>query len=210
MRRTWVLALVVVCSLAACRSDATPSSDKPIETPKKLAGVPPKQFDCGSIASVEALGQLLGGTAKPVDGAISTQEGLAKPCSYDVAVNGVERWFFDFDCRPNYRQTAEQLFKDYNKDSSDLATRYDQLKDAGAVKPNDAGTSLARPTVASEVQVGQRALDHHGQGLLFIDDDAPCYVRVVGPDAARRLELAKLIAKNLTFANAPMTPRAFQ
>ena len=46
-------------------------------------------------------------------------------------------------------------------------------------------------------------------GLIFIDDDAPCYVRVVGNDAARRLELAKLLAKNLTFANAPMSPRAF-
>src|SRR5215813_10614907 len=102
MRRTWgpVLALlvcpVIVPSLSACRSDATPSSDKPVEPVKKLAGVPPKQFDCGSIASTEALGQLLGGAAKPVDGAISTQEGLAKPCSYDVMVNGVERWFFDF------------------------------------------------------------------------------------------------------------------
>jgi hypothetical protein len=32
---------------------------------------------------------------------------------------------------------------------------------------------------------------------------------VVGKDAARRLELAKLVAKNLTFANAPMSPRAF-
>ena len=42
---------------------------------------------------------------------------------------------------------------------------------------------------------------------MFIDDDAPCYVRVVGPNAAHRLELARLIAKNLTFANAPMTPR---
>ena len=60
---------------------------------------------------------------------------------------------------------------------------------------------------ATEVQVGAKGLDHHGQGLIFVDDDAPCYVRVVGPDAGRRLELAKLIAKNLTFENAPMTPR---
>jgi hypothetical protein len=59
------------------------------------------------------------------------------------------------------------------------------------------------------VAVGAKGLDHHGQGLIFVDDDAPCYVRVLGKDAARRLELARLIAKNLTFANAPMTPRAF-
>ena len=58
-----------------------------------------------------------------------------------------------------------------------------------------------------EVEVGAKGLDHHGQGLIFIDDDAPCYVRVIGPDAANRLALAQLIAKNLTFANAPMSPR---
>ena len=63
------------------------------------------------------------------------------------------------------------------------------------------------PGAAVDVAVGAKGLDHHGQGLLFIDDDAPCYVRVVGPDAPRRLALAQLIAKNLTFANAPMSPR---
>ena len=57
------------------------------------------------------------------------------------------------------------------------------------------------------MEVGAKALDHHGRGLLFIDDDAPCYVRVIGPDAPHRLELARLVAKNLTFANAPMDPR---
>jgi len=31
---------------------------------------------------------------------------------------------------------------------------------------------------------------------------------VFGIDSAKRLELAKLIAKNLTFMNAPMMPRA--
>jgi hypothetical protein len=33
---------------------------------------------------------------------------------------------------------------------------------------------------------------------------------VVGPDATRRLDLAKMLAKNLTFANAPMSPRPFK
>ena len=66
---------------------------------------------------------------------------------------------------------------------------------------------LAAPLAAQ--QVGSKGLDHHGQGLIFIDDDAPCYVRVVGPDAAHRFELAKMLAKNLTFANAPMSPRPF-
>ena len=78
------------------------------------------------------------------------------------------------------------------------------------MKPNDAGIEYHRPGAPTEVDVGAKALDHHGQGLLFIDDDAPCYVRVVGPDSNARLALAKLIAKNLTFQNAPMTPRALK
>jgi hypothetical protein len=88
-----------------------------------------------------------------------------------------------------------------------MVQQYNTLADAGAVKPTDAGIAIHAPEVSSEVAVGAKGLDHHGQGLIFIDDDAPCYVRVVGPDSARRLELAKLVAKNLTFANAPMTPR---
>ena len=38
-----------------------------------------------------------------------------------------------------------------------------------------------RENAAHEVEVGRRALDHHGQGLLFVDDDSPCYVPIVGP-----------------------------
>jgi hypothetical protein len=81
------------------------------------------------------------------------------------------------------------------------------LADAGGIKPNDAGVVNRAPDVAAEVAVGAKGLDHHGQGLIFIDDDAPCYVRVIGPDAAKRLALAQLIAKNLTYENAPMSPR---
>jgi hypothetical protein len=43
---------------------------------------------------------------------------------------------------------------------------------------------------------------------LFIDDDAPCYVRVVGPEADRRMALARHLVSALTPATAPMTPRA--
>jgi hypothetical protein len=99
------------------------------------------------------------------------------------------------------------LFEQYKTGSSDIIEQYDALADAGAVKANDAGTSITRPEPAVEVDVGAKGLDHHGQGLVFVDDDAPCYVRVVGPNAAHRLAVAQAIAKNLTFANAPMTPR---
>ena len=117
------------------------------------------------------------------------------------------------------KQRADALFAQYTRTSGELIEQYNAASDAGptpGVKPEPRQGFRRRhraiqraPEAAAEVPVGAKALDHHGQGLLFIDDDAPCYVRVVGPDAARRLALAKHIAKNLTFANAPMTPRPF-
>jgi hypothetical protein len=106
------------------------------------------------------------------------------------------------------KQRADALFAQYQATSHELVQRYDSLSDAGALKPTDSGVEVRPPEEAVDVAVGAKGLDHHGRGLVFIDDDAPCYVRVVGKDAARRLEIAKLLAKNLTFANAPMTPRA--
>lgn len=38
------------------------------------------------------------------------------------------------------------------------------------------------PEPAAEVAIGAKGLDY-GQGLIFIDDDAPCYVHVTGKDA---------------------------
>ena len=62
--------------------------------------------------------------------------------------------------------------------------------------------------LATDVDVGARGLDHHGQALIFIDDDAPCYVRVTGPDAVARKELAEVLALALRPATAPMSLRA--
>ena len=87
-----------------------------------------------------------------------------------------------------------------------------------SARRGEAATGRAGPHVtgaphdlshAQELEHARVGLDHHGRGLIFIDDDAPCYVRVIGQDSTKRLELAKLVAKNLTFANAPMTPRPF-
>jgi len=106
-----------------------------------------------------------------------------------------------------FKKRADALFAQYRQTSADLVQSYNELADAGAIKPTDAGIVIHAPMGAVDVQVGAKGLDHHGQGLLFIDDDAPCYVRIVGPDPQRRLQLAQLVAKNLTFANAPMSPR---
>jgi hypothetical protein len=140
---------------------------------------------------------------------MSVPRGLPHPCNYELQAQPPEYWTFDIDCRDSMKQRADALFAQYKATSQELVHEWNAKADAGAIKPNDAGVDLHAPGPAVEVAVGAKGLDHHGQGLVFIDDDAPCYVRVIGKDAARRLELAKLVAKNLTFANAPMTPRAF-
>jgi hypothetical protein len=208
MRRfLWVLA--VLAGAASCKDDSAAASDPPrAAAPRHLAGVYPENWRCDSIASLETLGQLLGGPARAIDSAAPPPHGVPHPCNYEVRTPEPEYWTFDVDCREGMKQRADALFAQYEATSRELVQRYATLSDAGAIKPTDAGIEVHAPGAATVVYVGAKALDHHGQGLIFIDDDAPCYVRVVGKDAVRRLALAKLIATNLTFANAPMTPRA--
>jgi hypothetical protein len=200
----WLLLL----ALAGCKNDGSAAAnDKPTDLPgRKLAGVYPDQFKCESITTLEALGQALGGTVRLIDTPMTTPKGVPHPCNYEVQAAELEYWTYDIDCRDGAKQRADALFEQYKQDSAAKVDHYKALADAG-IKPTDAGIKLVAPESASEVQVGAKGLDHHGQGLIFYDDDAPCYVRVVGPDASRRLAVAQLVAKNLTFENAPMTPR---
>lgn len=201
------LVLLLTFAAMACKTDAARDPQhKQAEPSHKLAGVYPEDWKCDSIVDLKALSDLLGGTAAKSDSPVTPPPGVPHPCNYNV--DGAT-WIFDIDCRDGYKQRADALFAQYRDDSAAMIQHYNELADAGAIKPNDAGTSLRSPEGSTEVDVGAKGLDHHGQGLIFIDDDAPCYVRVIGPDAGKRLALAKLIAKNLTFANAPMTPRPF-
>ena len=212
MRRA---ALLTVLALAApaCEKDHpdAPATDKPDPTrvPVKVAGVYPDQWKCDSVVTTDTLAQILGGPVHVTDSATMPPNGVPHPCNYLVELSPPEAWTFDVDCRDNMKQRADALFAQYAKDSAEQVQKYDQMADAGVLKSLvvDGGAPLHAPEGAAEVAVGAKGLDHHGQGLIFIDDDAPCYVRVVGPDSGKRLELAKLLAKQLTFANAPMTPR---
>ncbi len=202
----------VVSGLAACKpeSEAEAPASKETGTPRKLAGVFPSDFKCESIASPDVIGQTLGGTAIARESGSSVPRGVPKPCEYEIRTQTApEYWTFDFDCRDNYKQSADALFAQYKQTSAELVKAYNAAADAG-IKATDAGIELRAPEDSADVAVGAKGLDHHGRGLIFVDDDAPCYVRIVGPDTARRLELAKLVAKNLTFANAPMDPRALK
>lgn len=201
--------MLVLVVLAGCKDDTGAPAPSPPPPPRRLAGVYPETWQCDSVAPLDALGLVLGGTVKLVESAMSVPRGLPRPCNYELQAANPAYWTFDLDCRDGMKQRADALFAQYEMTSQELVQHYDAKADAGAIKPNDAGPPPHAPEPAVQVAVGAKGLDHHGQGLIFIDDDAPCYVRVVGKDAARRLELAKLVAKNLTFANAPMSPRAF-
>jgi hypothetical protein len=163
-----------------------------------MVGVAPANFRCHELISIAAVSQILQGQARLVETAMPTPVGLAPPCSYLVtaADERVEPWMFDIDCRDGMKARADALFEQYQSSSADLALQLPA--DGKARKIADA---------AHAIDVGGKGLDHHGQGLVFVDDDAPCYVRVIGPGAPRRLALAQRLALELTPSTAPMTPR---
>ncbi|MBS1120512.1 MAG: hypothetical protein H6Q90_2740 [Deltaproteobacteria bacterium] len=208
MRRTLLLAAL---TFSGCETDAVAPQEKVALAPTKLAGIYPERFECTTIATLDALTQILGSPTRAIDSPSSVPRGLPRPCTYEVAATPPEYWTFDFDCRDGYKRRADDLFDQYRKYNADRIAQYNGMADAGVrQKPSDAGTAEFRqPGLPTDVEVGAKGLDHNDQGLIFIDDDAPCYVRIIGPEATRRLALARLIAKNLSFANAPMAPRPF-
>ncbi len=229
IRRLGLCALLVAAGCESGSSKATPGSAAGTpgsagsagavdDRAPKHAGVWPDKFECDSLATVEVLGALLGGPAQRVGTVVSVSTGVPKPCAYEVAMpqpavlppdaqpRPPESWSYDLDCRNNYKDTADALFLQYADINGRRIEAYNEASDAG-IPPNDAGIVYHQPGAAVVVDVGAKGLDHNDQSILFIDDDAPCYIRVNGPDAPRRLLLAKLVAKNLTYVNAPMELR---
>lgn len=218
------LCAAILLTTAACskadESKASSGNDM-VEGPgKTLLGIDPPKWKCETIASPQQVAEVLGGEIAVLDSPFTPPRGVPEPCNYTVTRPGpvgksgdattpyIEAWTFDLDCRPDYEERAELLFAEYARTSEELVEEYAKRTGGPGVKPptDDAGVPLRAPQGAHDALVGRRALDHHGQGLLFIDDDSPCYVRVVGVDAARRLALAELVAANLHEANAPMKP----
>lgn len=204
-----VAVLVSLLAVAGCSQSKSKSSEETAAPPPgKKIGIDPDRWTCDVLTTPAIMSEAMGAPTRQADNNVSMPPGVARPCDYLVEVTPgvVEPWRYDLDCRDSALKTAEILFGQFEKDSADLVAAF---ADASAGKPiiDDAGVALPAPGAAFEVPVGRKGLDHHGQGILFVDDDAPCYVRVVGKDAARRLVLAKLVAQKLTPATAPMRPR---
>lgn len=205
--RTWVGGIAIATVLVSCKK-TEPTREQTKSAPaRRVVGVYPEDFQCTNLLTPEQAQSLQGGTVRYVDSNMPVPTGVPKPCAWVVDIGGAtQAWTFDIDCRDEAKRTADKLFDQYLSSSASAHKEYAGLMDAGYKTPPDAPPSRA-PQPATEVAVGARGLDHAGQAVLFWDDDAPCYVRVVGPAQDQRLSLALHLAKALTPATAPMTPR---
>lgn len=169
------LALVTACSgdREAARAARLAEDDAP--APIQVIGVSPLDFRCDLIANLQDVSAAVGVPLELVESGFTPSAGVARPCHYvSTAPDRPGEWSFDLDCREHALDTGGQLMAQF------------------ATEPT------ARP-----VLVGRTGLDHSGVQLLFVDDDTPCYVRVMGKGEAERLALARLVADGLVRTNAP-------
>ncbi len=202
------ISAAILAAAGACegKSSGAPSESMTGGDDVELVGVDLDLWTCDLIATPAVMSQTLGIPARGVDSILGSAPGTPKPCNFVAEGAAPEAWSFDFDCRDNALATAEKLFTEYLARNQELIAQWD-ASTGGKVQKNDAGLEQLAVAAPVEVPVGKKALDHHGQAILFIDDDTPCYARVAGPDPARRLLVAKLVAQNLTPRTAPMRPR---
>lgn len=181
----WALSLsAAMLALALANTgcgDAKESAPSPLvvdEQPAEtyLVGIRSEDFQCDSLLSADQRAQLFGGRITPMESQFTPPTGVPKACNYVSYEAGREpvHWSFDLDCREG------------------------ALADAGKLLVSYASAPDAMPQ-----RIGQSALDHHNSALLFIDDDTPCYGRVLGPDREVRRQLALHLASALSPRTAP-------
>lgn len=173
---------VIAClALAACERVGAPGPIGAIlvedeePPPSEARGVSPFDFQCASVAPLDDVAGAIGVAVLEDRPSVPTIESGAPTCRYIAAdPSGPAAWGFDIDCRPGALDAGEQAMVDL------------------AVGPG-----------AIPLRVGRSGVDDDVGVLLFIDDDAPCAVRVFGPRAAGRVALARLIAARLAPRTAP-------
>lgn len=181
-------AALAALSFASCKKEAKENPAPKVlaaddETMPAAIGVYPSEFKCESVAPlpdvISAVGQVV--TLRPP--AFDPQFGTPGACEYHgeekKPAEGIDAgpypsWSFDIDCRTLGLKSGKRLMATYAKDET-----------------------------STPIRVGKSGIDHRNTVLLFIDDDSPCSVRVLGLGRERREALAKLVAENLTATNAP-------
>ncbi len=152
-------------------------------------GVHPSVFKCETLGSLGDIAKAVGGEVVMTAPMFEPPKGTPAPCDYrqlgtqtevlDGAPAPAQRmWSVRFDCRDSYMPTT-------TKEMERL------VADEGATRVN----------------VGKWGVDHRNAALVFVDDDTPCSIRVVGPGATERLAIGNVISAKLTLKTAPMTPR---
>lgn len=142
-----------------------------------VVGVDPGQFACDSVAPEADVEAAVGVEVEATPAQFTPPEGVPAPCNYVGTAPPQPSWSFDLDCRAGAIGNGAQMMAQYAAEPSSRA-----------------------------VMVGRSGIDHQDSVLLFIDDDAPCYGRVLGPGADKRLALARVVAGKLRESNAPTRP----
>ncbi len=189
------LATSVLLLSAACGKDnPKKKAAKKVEgqASEGFIGVDPSVFKCGPIGSLHDIALAVGGDVVMMEPMFVPPKGTPAPCDYrqisvqmevlDGAAAPAERmWSVRFDCRDSYMpSTVKEMER--------------LVADEGATR----------------VTVGKWGVDHRDAVLIFVDDNTPCSIRVVGPGATERLAIGNVIAAKLTLKTAPMTPRPAQ
>lgn len=209
----WVV-LSVGLLFCACSSKSTDAkadkAAKPTEARTVAVAVAPETFECDSVAPLDKLKALLGENVQRTDSHFRPPRGVPRPCAYTRTIEEKEqRWSFDLDCRETAHKTAADMMKQYAasaQGASTAAQKYNEevTKAQKAGIAGDAGVAKEIAETASLDDIGKKAVDLHGVALLVIDDDTPCHVRVLGPEAEGRRAIAALVAKRLTTKTAPI------
>ena len=181
----WLAAAIAVggCKKASEEPPAPKVLSADDQTVPSAIGVSPTEFKCESVAPLPDAIEAVGETVTLKRQAFEPQFGTPGACEYHgeekKLAEGVDAgpypsWSFDIDCRTLGLQSGERLMAQYSKDETSIPIR-----------------------------VGKSGIDHRDTVLLFIDDDSPCAVRVLGPGREKRQALAELVAGKLTATNAP-------
>lgn len=180
MPRPLVIFTVVGLSAAFACGDSKEGTEARVlatdetDPPTAVLGVSALEFRCESIVPDEMASGIIGVEVERRQSQFNPPAGVPDPCHYrSRGVTPVE-YSFDIDCRSTALDDGAKLMSHY-----------------------------ATAAGAEPIAIGQSGLDHSNAAILFIDDDTPCYGRILGPDKAIRLKLAQTVAERLTEKRAP-------